>query len=93
MQQTGARGRRRGRLFAYTRFMSILNQGTEPPRNRTAASYEMRSRDDKTCCLANQGENRSLPALRLRSVRNVVIENLSLLFGGEFADINDGATI
>jgi len=24
-------GRRRGRLFAYTRYMSILNQGTEPP--------------------------------------------------------------
>lgn len=26
-------GRRRGRLFAYTRYMSILNQGTEPPRS------------------------------------------------------------
>jgi len=26
-------GRRRGRLFAYTRYMNILNQGTEPPRN------------------------------------------------------------
>jgi Fic family protein len=25
-------GRRRGRLFAYARYMSILNQGTEPPR-------------------------------------------------------------
>jgi Fic family protein len=24
-------GRRRGRLFAYSRYMSILNQGTEPP--------------------------------------------------------------
>jgi len=26
-------GKRRGRLFAYTRYMDILNRGTEPPRN------------------------------------------------------------
>ena len=25
-------GKRRGRLFAYTRYMDILNRGTEPPR-------------------------------------------------------------
>ena len=25
-------GKRRGRLFAYTRYMNILNRGTEPPR-------------------------------------------------------------